>query len=59
MIDAGYFAKRVDVDPSWLEVANVREVCSASHHVTSAPDGWEERWSHNEFAWFNRPGDAR
>jgi hypothetical protein len=58
MIDAGYFALRVAATPTWLGVANVRDVCSASHHVSSAPDGWLERWLHNGFGWFNRASDA-
>lgn len=58
MTDAGYFVLKVDTDPSWLEVPGVRDVCSASHHVSSAPDGWVERWLHNGFGWFNRPSDA-
>ena len=58
MTDAGYFAKRVDVNPSRPEIAGIREVCSVSHHISSAPDGWGERWLHNEFGWFNRASDA-
>lgn len=58
MTDAGYFAKRVESTPAWLSVATVRDVCSASHHVSSAPDGWVEHWRHNGFGWFNRASDA-
>ena len=58
MTDAGYFALRIESNPSWLEAPGVREVCSASHHVSSAPDGWVERWLHNGFGWFNRASDA-
>ena len=58
MIDAGYFSKRVEPKPEWLPVAAVREICSVSNCISGGPDGWFERWAHNEFGWFNRISDA-
>jgi hypothetical protein len=58
MIDAGYFTKRVESKPDWLRAAAVREICSVSNCISDAPDGWVDRWVHNEFGWFNRIVDA-
>ena len=58
MIDAGYFVKHVAPKPDWLKVAGVREICSVSNCISEAPDGWFDRWVHNEFGWFNRISDA-
>ena len=58
MIDGGYFAKQVVSRPEWLNAPGVREICSTSNCVSPAPDGWIDRWLHNEFGWFNRASDA-
>lgn len=58
MVDAGYFAKRVESSPDWLGAAAVHEVCSVSHCVSAGPDGWVERWLHNGLGWFNHASDA-
>ncbi|HKF68897.1 MAG TPA: hypothetical protein VKB36_20265 [Vicinamibacterales bacterium] len=59
MINAGYFAKHIEENPEeWLQTAGVREVCSVSHCISEAADGWFEWWRHNEFGWFNRISDA-
>ena len=58
MIDAGYIAKRVAQKPDWLRAPSVREICSASNCISLAPEGWVDRWLHNEFGWFNRLADA-
>jgi hypothetical protein len=58
VIDAGYFAKHVQPRPDWIRTAAVREICSVSDHISEAPDGWVDRWLHNQFGWFNRISDA-
>ncbi len=58
MIDAGYFVKRIAPKPESLDAPLVREICSVSDCISSAPDGWIEHWLHNELGWFNRPSDA-
>jgi hypothetical protein len=58
LIDSGYFIKRVMRKPDWLQVPGVLEVCSVSNCISVPPEGWVERWLHNEFGWFNRSADA-
>jgi hypothetical protein len=58
VIDAGYFAKRIAPKPEFLNAPGVREICSVSECISSGPDGWIERWLHNQFGWFNRAADA-
>jgi hypothetical protein len=48
----GILAKKVAKRPEWLK-ANVREICSVSDCVSSAPDGRIERWTHNDFGLYN------
>src|SRR5438309_372985 len=43
----GYFPKQVVTHPDWLE-GRVKEVCSVSEHVSPGPEGWIDRWAHNE-----------
>jgi hypothetical protein len=58
LVDSGYFIKRVMLNPDWLQVPRVLEVCSVSNCISVPPEGWVERWLHNEFGWFNRIADA-
>ncbi len=58
MIDSGYFVKRIEVRPDWLQAANVREICSVSNCISQDPDEWVHHWLHNAFGWFNRISDA-
>jgi hypothetical protein len=58
LIDSGYFIKRVEVRPDWLEACGVLEICSVSNCISQPPADWIERWLHNEFGWFNRLADA-
>ena len=57
MIDVGYFVKRVERRPEWLD-AGVAEVCSVSNCISQPPEGWIEHWLHNDFGLFNRVSDA-
>ena len=59
MIDAGYFAKQIASKPEGLDVPGVVDICSVSHHISKAPEGWIDHWLHNAFGWFNRQADAR
>lgn len=58
MIDAGYFAKRVVPGSGWLNAPGVAEICSVSTCIASGPEGWIDRWLHNELGWFNSALDA-
>jgi hypothetical protein len=58
VIDAGYFAKRIEPKPEDLNAPGVAEICSVSHCISKAPEGWIDRWLHNELGWYNRLADA-
>jgi hypothetical protein len=58
VIDAGYFAKRVEPKPEDLDAPGVIEICSVSNCISKAPDGWIGHWLHNGLGWHNRPLDA-
>jgi len=58
VIDAGYFAKRIEPKPEGLGAPGVTEICSVSNCVSKAPEGWIGHWLHNELGWFNRLTDA-
>ena len=58
MIDAGFFAKRIELKPEDLLAPGVREICSSSHCISSGPEDWIELWIHNDWGWFNRIADA-
>jgi len=59
VIDAGYFLKRIEPKPDWLQVDGVVEICSVSHCVSPAPEGWVTHWHHNGLGWFNRVSDVK
>jgi hypothetical protein len=63
LVDSGYFIKRVMRKPDWLQVPGVLEVCSVSNCISMPPEGWVERWLHNQFGWSrsirDRPAGAR
>src|SRR5688500_9427538 len=40
MIDAGYFPKRAARCAEGLDAQEIRETCSVSHCISSAPGGW-------------------
>jgi hypothetical protein len=58
MIDAGFFAKRIESKPEFLHAPGVREICSVSTCISSGPENWIELWLHNDMGWFNRKADA-
>jgi hypothetical protein len=58
MIDAGYFAKRIEQRPEFLHAPGVREICSVSTCISSGPENWVHLWLHNDLGWFNRMSDA-
>lgn len=59
MIDAGYFAKRIELAPEWLKAPGVREICSVSHCISTAPPDWVQQWCHNAWGWYDSAADAR
>ena len=55
----GYFPKQGGIPADWSTAAtNVTEVCSVSGCVNPAPEDWVGHWRHNEFGFYNTPGDA-
>ena len=50
---AGYFPKHVAGRPDWLCAPQVQDVYSVSACVSEAPDGWVERWLHNDLGLYN------
>lgn len=54
----GYFPKRYTPRPDGLDAPRVREICSVSECIASGPDGWLERWSHNDMWAYNSVREA-
>jgi hypothetical protein len=55
---AGYFPKTTAVPPGWMASDRVEEMCSVSQCINSGPDGWIDKWLHNELGFFNTRSDA-
>lgn len=55
----GYFAKQTAVPDTWTYAPTVTSICSVSTCIGSAPDGWIDRWIHNDWGFFASPADAR
>ncbi len=53
LVLAGYFAKEILPRPAWLDAPPIEEVCSVSHHISAAPDGWVDHWLHNALGFFD------
>lgn len=49
----GYLPKKRTQAPAWLEGGQVEELCSVSTCIASAPDGWIDRWVHNDWGFCN------
>lgn len=54
----GYFPKRYLARPDWLAGEHIREVCSVSECMASGPEGWLEKWVHNDMWAYNSVHDA-
>lgn len=62
----GYFPKQGVATPDWLQAQGVMEVCSVSECISPGPEGWINRWAHNEMwafdddqaAWAVVPGGS-
>lgn len=44
----GYFPKRVVAALDWLQAGGEKDVCSVRECVSPGPEGWIDRWAHNE-----------
>ena len=55
----GYFPKHIVSRPDWIRAPGVIEVCSVSNCVSAGPEGWVDRWLHNELAWYDSADLAR
>lgn len=54
----GYFPKTSAVPSGWTASDRVEEICSVSNYINSGPDGWIDKWLHNELGFFNTRSDA-
>ncbi len=54
----GYFPKRTFRTPDWTKVTGVGEVCSVSNCMSRGPEGWIDRWLHNDLCVYDSPGLA-
>ena len=54
----GYFPKRVAATPEWMSKRGIAEIGSVSLCIAGGPDGWLERWKHNEWGFFASPAIA-
>lgn len=53
---AGFFPKHVAARPEgWGGPANVEEICSVSCCISPGPEGWIQKWRHNELGFFDTP----
>ena len=48
----GYFQKRRTLRPDWRSGVDVDESLSVSTCIADGPDGWDERWLHNDYGAF-------
>jgi hypothetical protein len=55
----GYFPKTSAVPPGWHFADHVTELCSVSTCAAPAPEGWIDRWLHNDVGLFNSIRDAQ
>ncbi|MBL8220679.1 MAG: hypothetical protein JNL62_15720 [Bryobacterales bacterium] len=55
----GYFPKQTAVPRAWDHAPHVTSICSISTCIGSAPEGWMERWIHNDWGYFASVDDAR
>ena len=59
-IAVGYFPKSITPTPdSWNGPENVLEIASVSCCISRGPEGWIERWQHNELGFFPTEDIAR
>jgi hypothetical protein len=54
----GYFPKTTAVPGGWMASDRVAEICSVSNCINSGPDGWIDKWLHNELGFFNTRTNA-
>ena len=54
----GYFPKATAVPAAWTHALHVQAICSVSHCIGKPPPKWMERWTHNQFGFFNTRADA-
>lgn len=54
----GYFPKQTMLQPDFLKSAGVEEISSAATCLSKEPDGWIDRWLHNEMWLFDTPALA-
>ena len=51
----GYFAKKTATRPDWLKAPSVEEICSVAGCISVGPEGWIDRWEHNDMWVFDTP----
>ena len=59
MVPAGYLAKRVETDTSWLANDQVEDIYSLSNCISDNFGDYNEFWKHNNYWLFNSPAAIR
>ena len=54
----GFGLRNTHRPEGWNGPAHVTSICSVSECVNSAPEGWIDRWLHNDFGFFDTPALA-
>jgi hypothetical protein len=65
-IFVGYFPKitvqrndlKTDKGDIWLKNENVEEICSVSNCISKGPDGWIDKWKHNDLGFYDTEESA-
>jgi len=55
VIAAGYMAKRIAVQPEWLQVPHIHDIFSVSHCISTDFADYVTYWRHNGFWLFDSP----
>ena len=55
----GFFPKHVVLSAETIKAPGVEYICSVSNCISQAPDGWIDRWLHNELGFYNDETTAR
>jgi hypothetical protein len=54
----GYFPKRVQQRPEWLQAPVVKEIASVSLCISNGPDNWIDQWRHNTWGFYDSSAAA-
>lgn len=55
----GYFPKKIEIATEAMDLPGVAEIWSVSECISAGPEGWIQRWAHNDFGAFDTVEIAR